>query len=444
MDIKKEATQFNKEAKPVKPAGESFIRTMAKDMAALERKALAARAKEVPGGAKKVAPPASLPVLEPAKKPERPPKPPKPPKSLKPTKAIIPKAPLPKPRLKFALIGLGIVIVIGGAGGFLYWWNYLRPIPPAATHYECRDLQCVSIEGEGEDRCQTNEDCQPVAPVEPIVPDSLIAVDETETIELTIGQESLLVDKLKSAAAREQPLNTFKRILVKLVNQTDKHYADLGVLISSLGASLPENVSLEENYTLFFYSQLEGNRLGLVIDTEENLNEETIVDDLKPLLLKDETLAPFTKEFQDNAYQDIAIRYINFPNPDLSIDYAVVGDKLVIATSRESMYAVIDALLKDIEIITPCDGMDCFNDKFAQCKPAIVTSKLTDTIIYYYEIIGSKDNLCEVKSKFIANPNPDWVEKEMICQYDNSKDFETAIQDMSNCQGPLYDLMTGN
>ncbi len=322
MDIK-ETIQLNKEAEPVRPTGESFIRTMAKDIAVLKKKSPAA-------------PPVGLPVVEPAKKPERLTKP------TKPIKAIIPKATLPKPRLKFALIGLGIVIIIGGVGGFLYWWNYLRLIPPVATHYECQDLQCVSIEGEKEDQCQTDEDCQPV---EPIVPELLIPVDETRTLELAIGQESLLLDELKLVALEEQSQATFKRILVKLVNEQEKRYADLDTLISSLGISLPEKILSEENYTLFFYGQPEGNRLGIVISTEESLNEETIVNDLGPLLLRDETLTPFSEEFQDNIYQWVVIRYINFPNPDLSIDYAMVGDKLIITTSRESMYAAIDTLM---------------------------------------------------------------------------------------------------
>jgi len=96
----------------------------------------------------------------------------------------------------------------------------------------------------------------------------------------------------------------------------------------------------------------------------------------------------------------------------------------------------------DVEVTSSCGGMDCFKQKFTECRPATVTSKLTDTIIYYYEIIGPKDGLCEVKSKFTVNPNPEWVNKEMTCDYDNSIDFDKAIQDTTTCQGPLYTLMT--
>jgi len=97
----------------------------------------------------------------------------------------------------------------------------------------------------------------------------------------------------------------------------------------------------------------------------------------------------------------------------------------------------------DVEVRTDCGDMECFEEKFAQCKPATITIKLTEMIIYYYEIIGPNNALCEVKSKFIANLNPEWVGKEMVCRYDNSQDFETAVQDMSHCEGPLYNLMMG-
>ncbi len=95
----------------------------------------------------------------------------------------------------------------------------------------------------------------------------------------------------------------------------------------------------------------------------------------------------------------------------------------------------------DIEVISDCGDMDCFKEKFSLCESATVTSKLMDNIVYYYEIIGLKDGFCEVKSKFTANLNPEWVGKTMTCMYDNTKDFEIAIQDMSKCQGPLYNLI---
>ncbi len=96
----------------------------------------------------------------------------------------------------------------------------------------------------------------------------------------------------------------------------------------------------------------------------------------------------------------------------------------------------------EVEVISDCGGIECFEEKFTECKPATVTLTLMENMIYYYEIIGPKDGLCEVKSKYIANPNPEWVGEEMTCKYDNTQEFMTAVKDMSNCQGPLHVLMT--
>ena len=89
-----------------------------------------------------------------------------------------------------------------------------------------------------------------------------------------------------------------------------------------------------------------------------------------------------------------------------------------------------------------CDTMDCFEANFAECKPSTVTSELEPSITYSYEILGLKEELCEVKSKAINIPNPSWIGKEMICLFDNSLDFETAAGDISTCEGELYDLLS--
>lgn len=89
-----------------------------------------------------------------------------------------------------------------------------------------------------------------------------------------------------------------------------------------------------------------------------------------------------------------------------------------------------------------------FEEKFRLCQPATTTysidlGELGGIVSYYYEIIGPEDGYCKVKSKYTKNPNPDWVNKEMTCLYDNSKDLDTAVTDMSRCTGELYTLMTG-
>jgi hypothetical protein len=390
MDIK-EAKQLNKQAQPIKPVTEPVIRTMARDIAALE--------------GNKAAPPADLPVVEPAQKPASPlfppsqPSPPKP-EQVKPeqriqkeeeikkrieqtqerleqekkkaelvrqqeerqkaeakrkeelkkiaqTQKAVPSKEKPQP-LKFALIGLAVVLIIGGIGGFFYWWNYLRPVTPM-THFECQDLQCLSIEGEGDDQCLTDQDCQPV---EPSIPESLIPITASTTIELTKAQENLLPDKLKSIALQEQAISTFKRILIKVVDG-ERYYLNLAEFFGLLGINAP--FTEIKNYTLFFYSQAQGNRLGLVMEIDEQYLETiqsllsgwetTMIDDLKPLFLGKTLTLPDELVFKDSEQQaGFLHRYINFPDPSLSIDYTLIEDKLIITTSKESIFATIDAL----------------------------------------------------------------------------------------------------
>ena len=85
----------------------------------------------------------------------------------------------------------------------------------------------------------------------------------------------------------------------------------------------------------------------------------------------------------------------------------------------------------------------CFEVNFKDCTPTKVTVPLSDTVLQYYEIVGVQDNYCRVKSKFTAHTNLEWVDKEMICDYDNSLSFGDAVEDGSRCSGPLVDSMNG-
>jgi hypothetical protein len=126
-------------------------------------------------------------------------------------------------------------------------------------------------------------------------------------------------------------------------------------IIELLEINIPVDVSnvLGEKYIFFLYAQEERNRAGFVnkIIDHEVLKaglrdwENTMKEDLKPVFLGQELGEPAAKEFQDNVYQDINIRYLNFSDPLLAIDYALTSDYLIITTSRESMYRVIDRVL---------------------------------------------------------------------------------------------------
>ncbi len=126
--------------------------------------------------------------------------------------------------------------------------------------------------------------------------------------------------------------------------------------IESLNINVPVKVSnaLEGKYTFFSYVQPEGNRVGFVVkvinretlETDLKDWEITMKEDLKPIFLNQELSEPVTTEFQDSIYRDINIRYLNFTDSTLAIDYALIGDYFVITTSKDSMYKVIDRILE--------------------------------------------------------------------------------------------------
>jgi hypothetical protein len=93
-------------------------------------------------------------------------------------------------------------------------------------------------------------------------------------------------------------------------------------------------------------------------------------------------------------------------------------------------------------------ALNCINLRFQKCHPAIYSvsldlEKSADTLGYQYEIIGYSNGLCSVKSEFTEHPDLNWLNKEMVCGYDNTVDFISATMDMNNCNGELYRLFTG-
>ncbi len=96
-------------------------------------------------------------------------------------------------------------------------------------------------------------------------------------------------------------------------------------------------------------------------------------------------------------------------------------------------------------------GQAQFEQSFASCEAG--ASFLADEgfASYHYEILGERNGKCAMETYYPTNPNPAWANKKMTCEYDHTKDFETAIQEVGdswftdnvgNCQGELFEVMT--
>jgi len=92
--------------------------------------------------------------------------------------------------------------------------------------------------------------------------------------------------------------------------------------------------------------------------------------------------------------------------------------------------------------------MDCMDENYQICKPAKITFDIdTDNgkIITYFEIIGLKEDLCQVKVKYPKHVlYPEREGLEMICSFDKNKEFKQIVYnelDLSKCEGELVEKM---
>lgn len=257
-----------------------------------------------------------------------PPKPPKPEPIPEPVK-IEPAKPKKKSRLLPVLL---IILIIVAIGGFLYWFGS-KPEKPKP---------------------------QPPIIEQPTPSEPLITVDETKI--LSLSSEIGLAELIKQEIEKSQTIETFKRIVI-LRNEAE--FLFLNELIEGLNISIPPYAlaELKDNYTLVVYSQDGKRRLGLVVETKnaDNLKEQlrfweqTMVNDLKNFHLIETLGQPATSGFQDNIYPPISptgkqanIRYINFPEPGLTIDYTVMENLFILMTSKESMHRAIDRIVEKL------------------------------------------------------------------------------------------------
>jgi hypothetical protein len=199
--------------------------------------------------------------------------------------------------------------------------------------------------------------------------------DEEEIIKVDMLEE--IYPKLKASFENGLKEESFKRIIVLAHNDFSsiglaqvwktlktlvlgEKYTELisAEITESWGLAMPRDVDrkLSEIYNLFFYGQPEnGPRAVLIfkidditgLKDEMFLWEETMIYDLKKLFLGADYEEAASADYLDNIYKDINIRYLNLPEHDLTIDYAIIPDKnyLILSTSRESIWATIDKIL---------------------------------------------------------------------------------------------------
>lgn len=360
--IEKEAT----EEKVSRVLQGTDVRTMQKDITGLKKKGYSPEKKPepiapfpvrpvVPLPTKKAVPPKELPIVESIKKPPVFPR--KEPASFLETKKEE-KPSLFKRYSKLLMIVIILVALII-TGALLYSFFTKEP-----THSVCQDSKCIEVEGEGENQCQADTDCSEKEPV------SLIQVDKTEIVDLTVGsqtEQKTLLQLIEETAEKQQTKGSLTRVLVKLTNESGQvKYTSLSQLSILLGTTFPQEL-IDKDYTLYIYipqrDEMEicqensisdekcfGPRLGLAIktDAKELIRqwESTMFDDLKTLILADLS-AQQPAGFEDDKnslYQENAVRYQNLFVSPIALNYGFAKDLLIIGTSKYCLYDSLDRL----------------------------------------------------------------------------------------------------
>ena len=224
-------------------------------------------------------------------------------------------------------------------------------------------------------------------------PEPLFATDKQEIIILKDGGQSLK-ESLLAFAKTKEAVGIFTNLIIKNNENKDlplsKIARDLNLEIFSMPTQscnqaiedCAEPKTLEEfldlaSFSLFTYSQNSSStnssspftpateesegRLGLIISlkkqtasTSTQSIENQLANSLKDLetflpkefasfLLKTSVI-PQIPAFSQVSYKNTDIRYLNLPLSDISIDYTILDGKLIFATSKESMFAIVDQL----------------------------------------------------------------------------------------------------
>lgn len=134
----------------------------------------------------------------------------------------------------------------------------------------------------------------------------------------------------------------------------DQEFPSAEMVVNSIFNGFPQDIldRMTSKYNLVAYTEGESGRLGLILEVNDVQSvkeilldwEQTIVDELTHLYLDNslDVNKASSEDFIENVYSGVSIKYINFPSPDSSLEYAIAGNKLIFSTSKNSTFSLID------------------------------------------------------------------------------------------------------
>lgn len=255
------------------------------------------------------------------------------------------------PQLNLAIGILGVVIVLLGSVGFSYWWFFVReaPIKPV-----------IEEPAKPQEPITPLEPTKPIEILEPTTPPTIVFTDSDIVIETDIkiaSPEMLpsLISKISLSSREKLENKNLGRILIKYTTKTEKSYLTFQEVIDLLQIKIPNNIIQNaQNGEILAYEQNGTIRYGLAIkimgDSLSMLNymnfwENTAIDDIKNLYIENLPVILENSVFKDNFHESFVKSYINLPDTETSLDWAISNEKqiLIIATSKDMTYKIMDS-----------------------------------------------------------------------------------------------------
>jgi hypothetical protein len=274
---------------------------------------------------------------------------------ITPSKSVTPETPQAKPATKTEPINWKVVILFLlslvlffalAFAGYSFWQKKV------AQNNE--QLLPINSEPEISQETGVKEETTPIIPEQPTT--SSLSFSENSPNYLPLGENSGDTKKTKDLLAQNiQKVATEGYAKPVEFIPTDEKNAPLTFNDFSVrfGLSLPSAVTsnLGDTFSLFIYNDTVVSRVGLVIDAKDESalsqaliqGEKNLADEISSLFFVDSYSKD--KPFYVNEHKNVQIRYQNIISPEnLSVDYAVHKNKLLIGTTKMTMYALIDHL----------------------------------------------------------------------------------------------------
>lgn len=245
--------------------------------------------------------------------------------------------------LKFFLIWAGIPIfaaVVFAFGGYYFWLSGKTDVAPVIPENK------------------TEAPKEEEKPQEPAItqPELKYSVDKPNY--LSVGTDNPdfenLKKKLLEVGSEIKNLGIAKPVEFVAVDERNNPIAfSIFAVISKIKLSSDLLKTLDDTFSLYIYSDAGNIRLSLAVNAKDSKQaalimkseESKFIDELSSLFIEGFAIPKGKMVFKDNSHSEVSIRYFNLVGDHtLSIDYAFLNDKLLIGTSKNTMWATIDKL----------------------------------------------------------------------------------------------------